>query len=268
MVISVFFYYNRRDDLILGGFGAHAPQNMAKNDERNIPDHVAMIMDGNGRWAEQQNKPRKYGHEEGMEAVRRVTMRASERGIKVLTLYAFSTENWKRPPQEVHFLMQLPIRFFDKFVPELQERNVKVNMIGFEENVPSSTKKAIKKAMDQTKDNTGMILNFAFNYGSRSEIVNATKAISKKVLEGSLKPDDINEQTIEDFLLTESIAPYQDVDLLIRSSGEQRLSNFLLWQNAYSEFYFSNLLWPEFNGDVLDEALLSYKNRKRRYGAL
>ena len=244
------------------------PINMELVNNTTVPEHVAIIMDGNGRWAEQQGKPRKFGHEEGMEAVRRVTKRASERGVKVLTLYAFSTENWKRPPSEVHFLMQLPIRFFDRFVPELQEKNVKVNMIGFEDKVPGSTKKAILKAMEETKDNTGMILNFAFNYGGRSEIVQATKRIAEKVANNEIDFNDINESLVEEHLLTHSLEPFQNVDFLIRSSGEQRLSNFLLWQNAYSEFYFSELLWPEFTGDVLDEALLSYKNRKRRYGAL
>lgn len=236
--------------------------------EKNIPDHVAVIMDGNGRWAQKQGKPRKFGHEEGMEAIRRVTMKASERGVKVLTLYAFSTENWKRPPQEVHFLMQLPIRFFDRFVPELQEKNVKVNMIGFEEKVPHSTKKAISRAMEQTKDNTGMVLNFAFNYGGRAEIVEATQALCKKVLNNEISCSDISEERIEEHLFTRSIAPYQDVDLLIRSSGEQRLSNFLLWQNAYSEFYFTDLLWPDFNGEIFDQAILEYQKRQRRYGAL
>ncbi|GEN49898.1 isoprenyl transferase [Alkalibacterium pelagium] len=245
-----------------------APIDMVENGETNTPAHVAMIMDGNGRWAEKQGKARKFGHQEGMEAVRRVTIRASERGIKVLTLYAFSTENWKRPPQEVHFLMQLPIRFFDRFVPELQEKNVRVNMIGFEEKVPSSTRKAIQKAMDQTKDNDGMILNFAFNYGSRAEIVRATQSLCERALNGEINISEINEEMIEQHLMTESITPFQDVDLLIRSSGEQRLSNFLLWQNAYSEFYFSDLLWPDFDGDILDEALSCYTNRQRRYGAV
>lgn len=233
-----------------------------------VPHHVAMIMDGNGRWARRQGKPRTDGHEEGMEAVRRVTIRASERGVKVLTLYAFSTENWKRPPQEVRFLMQLPIRFFDKFVPELQRNNVKVNMIGFPEKVPGPTRKAIEKAMEQTKENTGMILNFAFNYGGRAEIVEAAKRLAIKAENGEIRAKDITEEDIQSELLTQSVAPYQDVDLLIRSSGEQRLSNFLLWQNAYSEFYFSSLLWPDFDGDVLDEALLNYQNRSRRYGGI
>lgn len=232
------------------------------------PNHVAIIMDGSGRWAKKQGKTRSQGHEEGMEAVRRVTIRASEQGIRVLTLYAFSTENWKRPPQEVRFLMQLPIRFFDRFVPELQGNNIKVNMIGFSDKIPAATRKSIETAMEQTKNNTGMILNFAFNYGGRAEIVETTKRIADKISEGVLRSKDITEETFQAELLTQSITPYQDVDLLIRSSGEQRLSNFLLWQNAYSEFYFSSLLWPEFNGDVLDEALLNYQNRSRRYGGV
>ncbi|MGO1355680.1 MAG: isoprenyl transferase [Alkalibacterium gilvum] len=245
----------------------YAPIIMDKQ-KKNIPNHVAVIMDGNGRWAQKQDKPRKFGHEEGMEAIRRVTMRASERGVKVLTLYAFSTENWKRPPQEVHFLMGLPIRFFDRFVPELQKNNIKVNMIGFEEKVPKSTKKAINKAMDETKNNTGMVLNFAFNYGGRAEIVKATQILCEKVINNELSSNDITEDRIEEHLFTQSITPYQDVDLLIRSSGEQRLSNFLLWQNAYSEFYFTELLWPDFDATVFDQALLEYQKRQRRYGAI
>lgn len=237
-------------------------------DNKFIPDHVAVIMDGNGRWAQKTGKDRKEGHQEGMEAIRRVSIRASERGIKVLTLYAFSTENWKRPPQEVKFLMQLPVNFFDRFVPELQENNIKVNMIGFKDKVPGPTKRSIEKAISETKDNTGMILNFAFNYGGRSEIVEATKSVVDKVLSGELNRKDITEDVLQGELLTRSIQPYDEVDLLIRSSGEQRLSNFLLWQNAYSEFYFSKLFWPDFTGDILDEALLDYQNRSRRYGAL
>ena len=246
----------------------YTPAIMMDQEISNIPAHVAIIMDGNGRWAQKQGKPRKSGHEEGMEAIRRVTMQASERGVKVLTLYAFSTENWKRPPQEVHFLMQLPIRFFDRFVPELQEKNVKVNMIGFEEKVPASTKKAIKRAMDDTRGNTGMVLNFAFNYGGRAEIKEATQALCRKVLKNELSCEDITEELIEEHLFTRSISPYQNVDLLIRSSGEQRLSNFLLWQNAYSEFFFTELLWPDFNDKVFDQALMEYQKRQRRYGAV
>ncbi len=242
--------------------------NMNEQKLTNIPDHVAIIMDGNGRWAQNQGKPRKIGHEEGMEAIRRVTMQASKRGVKVLTLYAFSTENWKRPPQEVHFLMQLPIRFFDRFVPELQENNVRVNMIGFEDKVPGSTKKAIRKAMNETEKNSGMVLNFAFNYGGRAEITKATQALCQKVLNKEISCEDISEELIEEHLFTRSIAPYQNVDLLIRSSGEQRLSNFLLWQNAYSELYFTDLFWPDFDETIFDEALAVYQKRQRRYGAV
>ncbi|WP_341868507.1 isoprenyl transferase [Marinilactibacillus kalidii] len=243
-------------------------QPQLNNNNKFIPDHVAVIMDGNGRWAEKMGEERKAGHQEGMEAIKRVSIRASERGVKVLTLYAFSTENWKRPPQEVKFLMQLPVNFFDRFVPELQENNIKVNMIGFKDKVPGPTKRSIEKAIDQTKNNTGMILNFAFNYGGRAEIVEATKSIVEKVISGELNKKAISEEVLQSELLTRSIQPYDEVDLLIRSSGEQRLSNFLLWQNAYSEFYFSKLFWPDFTGDVLDEALDDYQNRSRRYGAI
>lgn len=246
------------------------------NDERTpvsmegpIPKHVAVIMDGNGRWAQKRNLPRTEGHKEGMEAVRRVAVRASERGVKVLTLFAFSTENWKRPLDEIRFLMKLPIDFFDVFMPELLKNNIRVTVTGFKGKIPGPTRKAVEKAVEQTKDNDGMILNFALNYGGRAEIVNATKEIAQLVKSGRLNVSDIDEATFEDHLLTaSSVTPYQEVDLMIRSSGEQRLSNFLLWQNAYSEFYFSNLAWPEFNGDVFDEALSSFQQRSRRFGGL
>lgn len=232
------------------------------------PNHVAVIMDGNGRWAKARGLKRSDGHEEGMEAVRRITIRANERGIKVLTLYAFSTENWKRPPQEVKFLMQLPVRFFESFVPELIENNIQVKKMGFSKNVPSITQKAIEKAVEETKENTGMILNFAFNYGGRAEMVESTRVIAEMVKNNELNLKDIDENTLQANLFTNYLKPYEDVDLLIRSSGEQRLSNFLLWQNAYSEFYFSDLYWPDFTGDILDEALLNYQNRNRRYGGV
>lgn len=252
--------------LLNGGF-------VVPMDKQNIltsqsPNHVAVIMDGNGRWAKARGLKRSDGHEEGMEAVRRITIRASERGIKVLTLYAFSTENWKRPPQEVKFLMQLPVRFFESFVPQLIENNIQVRKMGFSKNVPSITQNAIEKAVEETKENTGMILNFAFNYGGRAEMVESTRTIAEKVKNDELNLKDIDESTLQSNLFTNHLKPYEDVDLLIRSSGEQRLSNFLLWQNAYSEFYFSDLYWPDFTGDILDEALLNYQNRNRRYGGV
>lgn len=233
-----------------------------------IPDHVAIIMDGNGRWAQAKGLKRTDGHQEGMEAIRRITKSASQRGIKVLTLYAFSTENWKRPPQEIKFLMDLPVKFFDRFVPELIENNVKVTMIGSNSRVPSPTRKAIEKVVEKTKDNDGMILNFAFNYGSRSEITEAVKSITKDVVDGKLSANKIDENLIENYLFTNRLGSYSDVDLLIRTSGEQRLSNFLLWQNAYSEFYFSKLNWPDFDDQTFFEILLDYQKRNRRYGGL
>ncbi|MGX7390496.1 isoprenyl transferase [Dolosigranulum pigrum] len=233
-----------------------------------VPKHVAIIMDGNGRWAKERGLKRTEGHREGMEAIRRVAHHAANRGVKVLTLYAFSTENWKRPPQEVHYLMKLPVEFFDRFVPELIENNIRVHMMGIEEKVPSSTLKSIHKAMDETKHCTGMVLNFAFNYGGRLEITEAIKTIAQDVLEGQVAVKDIDEKLIAQQLFSNDLAPYSDIDLMIRTSGEQRLSNFMLWQNAYSEFYFAEKNWPDFNGELFDQALSSYQQRHRRYGGL
>ena len=233
-----------------------------------VPKHVAIIMDGNGRWAKERGLKRTEGHREGMEAIRRVAHHAANRGVKVLTLYAFSTENWKRPPQEVHYLMKLPVEFFDRFVPELIENNIRVHMMGIEEKVPSSTLKSIHKAMDETKHCTGMVLNFAFNYGGRLEITEAIKSIAQDVLEGQVAVRDIDEELIAQQLFSNDLAPYSDIDLMIRTSGEQRLSNFMLWQNAYSEFYFAEKNWPDFNGELFDQALSSYQQRHRRYGGL
>lgn len=233
-----------------------------------VPKHVAIIMDGNGRWAKERGLKRTEGHREGMEAIRRVAHHAANRGVKVLTLYAFSTENWKRPPQEVHYLMKLPVEFFDRFVPELIENNIRVHMMGIEEKVPSSTLKSIHKAMDETKHCTGMVLNFAFNYGGRLEITEAIKTIAQDVLEGQVAVRDIDEKLIAQQLFSNDLAPYSDIDLMIRTSGEQRLSNFMLWQNAYSEFYFAEKNWPDFNGELFDQALSSYQQRHRRYGGL
>lgn len=233
-----------------------------------VPKHVAIIMDGNGRWAKERGLKRTEGHREGMEAIRRVAHHAANRGVKVLTLYAFSTENWKRPPQEVHYLMKLPVEFFDRFVPELIENDIRVHMMGIEEKVPSSTLKSIHKAMDETKHCTGMVLNFAFNYGGRLEITEAIKTIAQDVLEGQVAVRDIDEKLIAQQLFSNDLAPYSDIDLMIRTSGEQRLSNFMLWQNAYSEFYFAEKNWPDFNGELFDQALSSYQQRHRRYGGL
>lgn len=233
-----------------------------------VPQHVAIIMDGNGRWAEARGLKRSAGHQEGVEAIRRVSLSANNLGVKVLTLYAFSTENWKRPMKEVHFLMKLPGQFFKKFIPELMENNVKVVMTGFEERIPDYTKKEIYRAIEKTKNNTGMILNFAFNYGGRAEITAAMQTIAEEVAAGTLQPKNIDEDLIAAHLLTANLGDYQDVDFLIRTSGEQRLSNFLLWQNAYSEFYFSSQYWPDYNQELFETAILEYQSRNRRFGGV
>lgn len=233
-----------------------------------IPDHVAIIMDGNGRWAQERGLDRSEGHQEGVEAIRRVVISANEIGVKVLTLYAFSTENWKRPMKEVQFLMQLPGKFFKRFVPELIEENIKVAVTGFEKRVPDFTKRAIHKAVEDTKENTGMILNFAFNYGGRAEIVEASKELALDAKKGTVDPQKIDEELFASHLLTAHLSENQDVDFLIRSSGEQRLSNFLLWQNAYSEFYFASEYWPEFDDQLFKKAILEYQDRNRRFGSV
>lgn len=236
---------------------------LSKNEK--IPSHIAIIMDGNGRWAKKRALPRFAGHREGMKTVRKVTRCASDLGVKVLTVYAFSTENWKRPKSEVEFLMRLPEEFLGSFLPEMMERNVRVQMIGEPSLLPGYTQRALNEAIDKTKDNTGLILNFALNYGSRSEMVMAMKEIMNKVQRGELTIEDINEDCISSHLMTMHLP---DPDLIIRTSGEMRLSNFMLWQVAYSEFWFTDTLWPDFNEETLLEAIESYQKRNRRFGGL
>ncbi|WP_303218696.1 isoprenyl transferase [Enterococcus asini] len=234
-----------------------------------IPKHIAIIMDGNGRWAQNRRLPRIAGHKEGMETVKKVTKHASKLGVKVLTLYAFSTENWKRPTEEVNFLMQLPVDFFDTFVPELIAENVQVHVMGYTEYLPTHTQEAVKNAVAQTKDNTGMILNFALNYGSRAEIITATQAMAQEMLDTGASVDSLNEEQMAKHLMTGFLSEeLRDPELVIRTSGEERISNFLLWQIAYSELFFTDALWPDFNGELLEMAIASYQNRNRRFGGL
>lgn len=234
-----------------------------------IPKHIAIIMDGNGRWAQNRRLPRIAGHKEGMETVKKVTKHASKLGVKVLTLYAFSTENWKRPTEEVNFLMQLPVDFFDTFVPELIAENVQVHVMGYTEYLPAHTQEAVKNAVAQTKDNTGMILNFALNYGSRAEIITATQAMAQEMLDTGALVDSLNEEQMAKHLMTGFLPDeLRDPELVIRTSGEERISNFLLWQIAYSELFFTDALWPDFNGELLEMAIASYQNRNRRFGGL
>ena len=230
-----------------------------------IPTHVAIIMDGNGRWAKKRNMPRVKGHYEGMQTVKKITKYASKLGIKYLTLYAFSTENWARPKEEVSYLMDLPEKMFTSFMPELMENNVKVEVIGVVEKLPENTRKAVEDAIEQTKNNTGLKLIFALNYGSKDEIVTAVKRIAQGVANNEYKVEEIDEQLISDNLFTKDTP---DPDLLIRTSGEQRISNFLLWQIAYSEFIFTKVAWPDFVEEEFYKALLEYQSRDRRFGGL
>ena len=239
-----------------------------KNSEeklRKIPTHVAIIMDGNGRWAKKRNMPRVKGHYEGMQTVKKITKYASKLGIKYLTLYAFSTENWARPKEEVSYLMDLPEKMFTSFMPELMENNVKVEVIGVVEKLPENTRKAVEDAIEQTKNNTGLKLIFALNYGSKDEIVTAVKRIAQGAANNEYKVEEIDEQLISDNLFTKYTP---DPDLLIRTSGEQRISNFLLWQIAYSEFIFTKVAWPDFVEEEFYKALLEYQSRDRRFGGL
>lgn len=236
---------------------------MSKENQLN---HLAIIMDGNGRWARKRHKPRVYGHREGMDNVERITLAADKLGIKILTLYAFSTENWARPKAEVAYLMNLPVRFFDKYMPILMKNNVKVNIMGYLEELPPKTYDIVQRAMAETAHNTGLILNFAFNYGARREITSAVKELGGMIESGSLSSDDITEDMISDRLMTGQFGKYRDPDLLIRTSGEQRISNFLLWQIAYSELAFSKKPWPDFNADDLKYFVDNFKHRNRRFG--
>lgn len=230
-----------------------------------VPKHIAIIMDGNGRWAKNRALPRFVGHREGMQNIRRITRAANKIGVGAITLYAFSTENWKRPSKEVEFLMRLPEEFLNSFIPELMELNIRVEMIGEMEGVPDYTSRAIQHAMKETKNNDGMVLNFAFNYGSRREIVLAVQQLAKLVQDGTLEPQEITEDLITEYLMT---AKLPEPDLLIRTSGEIRLSNFLLWQLAYTEFWFTEVHWPEFTDERLVEAIESFQKRNRRFGGL
>ena len=234
-----------------------------------IPNHIGIIMDGNGRWAKKRLKPRVFGHKAGMDALQSVTIEASQLGVKVLTVYAFSTENWARPQDEVAFIMNLPVEFFDHYVPELHANNVRVQVIGDTSRLPEQTLTALERACDKTKDNTGLVLNFALNYGGRAEITKAVQQIVQEVESGKFTLADITEETISDHLMTANLPlDFRDPDLIIRTSGELRLSNFLPWQAAYSEFYFTPVLWPDFKAAELREAIAEYNRRHRRFGGV
>ncbi|MFB0925232.1 MAG: isoprenyl transferase [Vicingaceae bacterium] len=228
-----------------------------------VPGHVAIIMDGNGRWAKKHNKPRIFGHKNGVFSVRSVVEGAGEIGLKYLTLYAFSTENWKRPKVEVAALMHLLVATISNEVSALNKNNVRLLTIGDLSSLPGNCEKELQKAMDKTKDNTGLSLILALSYSSKSEIINAVKKIASDVVGNTLTIDDINDSVFNSYLDT---AVIEDPQLLIRTSGEYRLSNFLLWQIAYSELYFTDKFWPDFNKEDLFKAIVDYQGRERRFG--
>lgn len=234
-------------------------------DMNNIPGHIAFIMDGNGRWAKQRKMPRTYGHHEGTKTIRDIALSCNKLGVKAMTVYAFSTENFARPNQEVQYIFKLPKDFFESYMKELMENNVKITTIGHLEMAPQETQDIINKAIEKTSHNTGLILCFAFIYGGRDEIVWAAKKIAQKVKNDELSIDNIDENIFNYELMTKDLP---DVDLMVRTSGEQRLSNFLLWQLAYAEFVFTDVYWPDFNEEELKKAIWLYQNRDRRFGGL
>jgi undecaprenyl diphosphate synthase len=232
---------------------------------RPVPRHVAVIMDGNGRWATSRGLPRVAGHGEGVKAVRNIVRTAGELGVQFLTLYAFSSENWQRPHQEVSTLMTLLERSIERELPELMERNVRLRVIGRTSGVPLPVRRGIDHVVQETRANSGLTLLMAFNYGGRDELLDAFRALARRVRAGELAPDDIAEKHVSSALYTDGIP---DPDLLIRTSGEMRISNFLLWQIAYTELWMTPTLWPDFGPGDLYRALADFQRRTRRFGGV
>lgn len=230
-----------------------------------IPRHIGIIMDGNGRWAQKRGMPRTMGHRAGADTLRKIVRTASDIRVEALTAYAFSTENWKRPKDEVSLLMQLMVEYLDSDIDELHLNNVQIRFIGKTDELAPLLQNKMEKASSLTRNNTGLVLNLAVNYGGRAEIVRAVQTIASQVLDGSLKPEDITDNTIGQHLYTSDLP---DLDLLIRPSGDYRISNFLLWQSAYAEFWFTDLNWPDFTPETIVQAILDFQKRERRFGGL
>jgi undecaprenyl diphosphate synthase len=230
-----------------------------------LPRHIAVIMDGNGRWAKQHGKPRVFGHRNGVVAVRETTEAAAELGIQYLTLYAFSTENWNRPKTEVGALMRLLVEMLHKEVKTLNKNNIRLKAIGDWSQLPEPTYRALQEGIEATRNNTHMTLTLALNYSARWELTQAARTLAERAQAGELRPDAIDEQTVASALSTHDMP---DPELLIRTSGEHRISNFLLWQIAYAELYFTPVLWPDFRKQHLYEAILDFQNRERRFGKI
>ena len=232
-------------------------------DLEKMPEHVAIIMDGNGRWAQNKNLPRMAGHNAGMLAMKEIVKASSSLGIKYLTVYAFSTENWKRSTEEVSGIFKLLVIYIEKELKELHENNVKVKILGDYQKLPKEAVKSLERSLETTKNNTGLQFNIALNYGGRDEILRSVKKLAQDVQDGTLKANDITEELIEANLYTKGIP---DPDMIVRTSGEMRLSNYLLWQSAYSEFVITDVLWPDFSRDEYEKTIEIFQNRKRRFG--
>mgnify|MGYP001559813596 FL=1 len=232
-------------------------------DMTKIPKHIAIIMDGNGRWAKERNLPRALGHKAGVEAIRKIVKECDRLGVKYLTLYAFSTENWNRPIKEIDSLMKLLVEYLKKEFEELNANDVVINSIGDISKLPLICREELNYAYEKTKNNKGLILNLALNYGGRNEIVDAVKQISSDLINKKISKDQINEDLFSKYMYTSKMP---DPDLIIRPSGELRLSNFLLWQSAYSELWFSDINWPDFKEEQLQNAIVDYQKRDRRFG--
>lgn len=249
-------------------FGKDETQPKVELTREMLPRHVAVIMDGNGRWAQKRGMPRSFGHKAGVEALREIIRHSSDLGIEALTIYAFSTENWKRSVEEVGALMGLLLEYFTRELDELHRERVCIRILGDIEAMPKGLEKqqaALYAAMDRTRENTGLKLNIALNYGGQQEIVHAARALAQKVASGEMTPEEITRETFAAELYTGGLP---EVDFLIRTSGEMRLSNFLLYQMAYAEFYQTDVLWPDFDRDAYDEALLAFAKRSRRFGGV
>lgn len=233
--------------------------------QKGLPQHIAIILDGNGRWAKKRLLPRTMGHRSGANNLEKIAKKCNEMGIKCLTVYAFSTENWNRPTDEVDFLMDYPVKYFEKHLDRLTNSTMKIKFLGRKDRIPKTTLETFNKVVEKTKDHTGMTLNICFDYGARNEIVNAFKEIYREINDKKITLDDVNEETIEKHLFT---AQDPKLDLLIRTSGECRISNFLLWQLSYAELYFTDCYWPDFDEKELFKAISSFQGRKRRFGGL
>ncbi len=240
-------------------------ENIEKIDRENLPKHIAIIMDGNGRWAKERNLPRTLGHRAGVETLKKIVRECNDIGIKYLSVYAFSTENWVRPKDEVSALMDLLVEFLGKELDDLHKENVVINYLGDISKLPKKCQDILNTSKNKTKNNSGLYLNLCLNYGGRDEIVRSFKEIYRQIKNGNIKIEDVNEKMISNYLYT---AGMPDPDIVIRPSGEYRLSNFFIWQCAYSEFWFSNIFWPDFRIEHLHKAIIDYQKRDRRFGGV